>query len=101
MKKTLTRSARFIRNPDVVIYEEDPDGSLAFNPDTDKLRVLNPTGFFIWTLCDDSRDMESLVDKVRASFDKVPEDQVSEQVKEYVEEMVIAGFIGTVEDDGD
>ena len=99
MKKTLSRSARFIRNPDVVIHEEDPDGALVFNPDTDKIRVLNPTGFFIWQLCDGSRDMEGLVGPVRASFDKVPEGQVSEQVMAYVEEMVTAGFIGTVEEE--
>ena len=72
-----------------------------FNPDTDKIRVLNPTGFFIWQLCDGSLDVEGLVDQVRASFDKVPEVQVSEQIMEYVEEMVLAGFIGTLEDDGD
>jgi len=98
MKKTLTRSAQFIRNPDVVIREEDPDGALAFNPDTDKIRVFNPTGFFIWQLCDGSRDIDGLIDQVRASFDKVPEDQVSDQIREFIEEMVQAGFIGTVEE---
>ena len=99
MKKALNQSARFIRNPDVVIREEDPDGALAFNPDTDKIRVFNPTGFFIWQLCDGSRDMVGLVDQVRSSFDKVPENLVSDQIREFIGEMVQAGFIGTVEDD--
>ena len=89
---------RFIRNPDVVLHEEDPDGALIYNPDTDQIRVLNQTGFFVWQLCDGSHDMPSLVAGVRDSFDEVPDDNVSAQVEDYVNEMVSAGFIGTVEE---
>ena len=99
MKKALNQSARFIRNPDVVIHEEDPDGALAFNPDTDNIRVFNSTGYFIFQLCDGSRDMVDLIDQVRTSFDQVPEDQVPDQIREFIQEMVQAGFIGTVEED--
>ena len=88
----------FIRNPDVVLHEEDPDGALVFNPDTDQIKVLNQTGFFIWQLCDGSLDKQGIVRRVRDSFDKVPEDQVSGQVEEFVNDMVGSGFIGTVEE---
>jgi len=98
MQKTSTQSPRYFRNPDVVIHEEDPDGALVFNPDTDQIKVLNQTGFFIWQLCDGSHDMESLVAGVRESFEEVPDDNVSGQVEDYVNEMVSAGFIGTVEE---
>ena len=100
MQKTSTHSPRYFRNPDVVIHEEDPDGALVYNPDTDQITVLNQTGFFIWQLCDGSHDMQGIVSSVRGSFDSVPEDQVSGQVEDYVNEMVSAGFIGTVEEEG-
>ena len=87
-----------MKNPDVVIHEEDPDGALVFNPDTDQIRVLNQTGFFIWQLCDGSHDIEGITSRIRESFDRVPKDQVSEQVEVFVNEMVTAGFIGTVDD---
>ena len=98
MQKTSTQSPRFMKNPDVVVHEEDPDGALVFNPDTDQIRVLNQTGFYIWKLCDGSHDMKSLVASVRESFDEVPDDNVSGQVEDFVNEMVSAGFIGTVEE---
>ena len=97
-EKKSTRPPRFMRNPDVVIHEEDPDGALVFNPDTDQIRVLNQTGLFIWQLCDGSHDMQSLTSHIQESFDRVPEDQVSVQVEVFVDEMVTAGFIGTVDD---
>ena len=97
-EKKSTLPQRFMRNPDVVIHEEDPDGALVFNPDTDQIWVLNQTGFFIWQLCDGSHDMQSIASRIQEAFDRVPEDQVSEQVEIFVNEMVTAGFIGTVED---
>lgn len=89
---------RFMRNPDVVMHEEDSDGALVFNPDTDKIKVLNQTGFFIWRLCDGSHDMESLIALVRETFDDVPEDQVTGQIQDFIDEMVNSGFIGIVEE---
>ena len=99
MQKTSTSPPRYFRNPDVVIHEEDPDGALIFNPDTDQIKVLNQTGFFIWQLCDGSHDMERIIARVRETFDGVPEDQVLIQVQDFVNDMVGSGFIGTVEED--
>ena len=98
MQKTSTQPPRYLRNPDVVIHEEDPDGALVFNPDTDQIKVVNQTGFFIWRLCDGSHDMESIIARVRETFDEVPEDQVSGQVQDFINDMVGSGFIGIVEE---
>ena len=87
-----------MKNPDVVLAEEDEDGALVFNPDTDRIRVLNRTGFFIWQLCNCSKDMAGIVSAVREAFEAVPEDQVSKQTEEFIDEMVGSGFIGTVEE---
>jgi hypothetical protein len=91
-------SVRYLCNPDVVLREEDPDGGLLFNPDTNQIRVLNHTGLFVWKLCDGGHDLGAILAEINETYDGVPEDQVTEQIKTYVEEMVCSGFIGIVED---
>lgn len=97
MEKKPNDLPRYLRNPDVVLREEDPDGVLIFNPDTDQIRVLNATGSFIWQLCDGSKDKAGIISAVRQSFDAVPDDQVLQQVEKFIDEMVDAGFIGILE----
>jgi len=98
MEKTLDRSGRYMTNPDVVLREEDEDGALIYNPDTDQIKVINPTGLFIWQQCDGSKDLAGIVSAMRESYDEVPEDEVSEQVEKFIDDMVNTGFIGTVEE---
>ncbi len=81
-----------------MLREEDPDGGLLFNPDTNQIRVINHTALFVWQLCDGSHDLPSILSEVRESFDAVPEDQVSSDVNKFIEDMIGSGFIGIVED---
>ena len=98
MEEPSSMSPSYIRNPDVVLREEDPDGALLFNPDTNQIRVLNTTGLFVWKLCDGSQGLPGIVAAMQEAFDGVPEEQVAGQVAEYVDDMVAAGFVGTVEE---
>ncbi|MDY6973811.1 MAG: PqqD family peptide modification chaperone [Thermodesulfobacteriota bacterium] len=98
MENTSVHVCRYIRNPDVILSEEDEDGALIFNPDTDQVRVLNHTAFFIWQLCNGSKDMAGIVSAVKEAFEAVPEGQVTGQTEDFVNEMVGAGFIGTLEE---
>ena len=97
MKGKSTRADKFIRNPDVVLHEEDEDGALVFNPDNDQVKVLNRTGFFIWNLCDGRHDLESMLFALENSYRGTDDHQVSQQVASFIDEMVTSGFIGTVE----
>lgn len=88
----------FIRNPDVVLREEDPDeGALLFNPDTNQVKVINTTGLFIWQQCGVARTLDEIITEVQKGFDEVPMEQVADDVKEFVNGMLVTGFIGTVE----
>jgi hypothetical protein len=98
---TTTVATSFLRNPDVVLREEDPDeGALLFNPDTNQVKVVNNTGLFIWRHCDQARTMEEIINEVKKGFDDVPSEQVAKDVQEFVEGMFANGFIGTVEKTG-
>jgi 3-deoxy-D-arabino-heptulosonate 7-phosphate (DAHP) synthase len=85
---------RYLRNPDVVLREEDEDGGLLFNPDTNQIRVLNHTGLFIWKLCDGVHNLENILDALREEYVEIPEEQVDHQVTDFMDEMVANGFIG-------
>jgi hypothetical protein len=97
MQAPPTYPVRYLRNPDVVLREEDADGGLLFNPDTNQIRVLNHTGLFIWKLCDGGHDLQAIITGIRETYEGVPEDHVVDQVKTYVDELVSRGFIGVVE----
>jgi hypothetical protein len=97
MDETVTLSPRYLADPDVVLREEDPDGGLLFNPDTNQIRVLNHTGLFVWKLCDGKHDLQAILVGIQETYDGVPEDQVADQIRTYVDEMVSSGFIGIVE----
>lgn len=88
----------YIKNPDVVLREEDIDGALLFNPDTNQIKVLNTTGLFIWKLCEKKHNIANIIKALKNSFDQVPDDKASEQVKTFINEMKESGFIGIIKD---
>ncbi|MCU0610536.1 MAG: PqqD family peptide modification chaperone [Candidatus Eisenbacteria bacterium] len=80
------------RNPDVVLREEDTDGALLFNPDTNQIRVLNATGLFVWKFMDGTRDLGAVVASFRESFEEVPQ-EVEAHALAFAGEMAAAGFL--------
>ena len=94
-------SSPYIRNPDVVLREEDEGGGLLINPNTNQVRALNNTGLFIWQQCDGTCNLVEITTAVQEAFDEVPVEQVAQDVREFVDEMMESGFIGTVEDVGE
>ena len=91
-------SHNYIKNPDVVLREEEEDAALLFNPDTGQVKVLNTTGLFIWQLCDGNNTLPSIVTALQESFDDaVPEDQLTSDIKDFIDEMTTSGFIGIAE----
>ena len=89
---------KLLRNPDVVLREEDPDeGALLFNPDTNQVRVINSTGLFVWQQCGVARTLDELVAEVQNGFDGVPLEQVVDDVRMFIDGMLASGFIGTIE----
>ena len=97
MMATVDMSSLYVRNPDVGLREEDEEGGLLFNPDTNEIKVLNSTGMFIWNRCNGTHSLAKIVQDIEANYDDVPDDQVRQDVQEFVETMLTTGFIGTVD----
>jgi len=98
MKTNNENLVEYIKNPDVVLREEDIDGALLFNPDTNQIKVLNTTGLFIWKLCEKKHNITNIIKALKNSFDQVPDDKAEDQVKTFINEMKESGFIGIIKD---
>ena len=98
---TISPGEKLLRNPDVVLREEDPEeGALLFNPDTNQVKVINATSLFIWQQCSVARTLEEIIAEVKKEFEEVPSEQVEQDVREFMDVMLTSGFIGTVEKTG-
>ena len=47
-----------------VICREEEFGAIIFDPHAGRMHKINKTGFFIWDLCDGTRDIEKIVEIV-------------------------------------
>jgi hypothetical protein len=91
--------SQFLRNPDVVLREEDEDGALLFNPDTNQVRVLNATAVFLWHLCDGTKGVPDMVAALKTQFEGAPEKEAEDHVKSFMDDMTANGFIGVAEEE--
>jgi hypothetical protein len=87
----------YVVNPDVSCREEGPDGALLFNPDTDAVLVVNVTGYLIWDALQEPRRRDEVVAGLSQRCANVPEDEVAQDVDEFVDDLVNRGFIGVYE----
>ena len=84
----------YVVNPDVSCREEGPDGALLFNPDTDQVLVVNVTGLLIWQALSEPRTRETTLEALVERCTNVPEDEVGQDVNDFIDELVAKGFIG-------
>jgi len=91
---------RYLANPDVSCREEGPDGALLFNPDTDAILVINPTGLLIWKALSRPRTQDELVAHLLENCEDVPTDRVATDVEEFLQTLQPGGFIGEVLENG-
>ncbi|MCD4686119.1 MAG: PqqD family peptide modification chaperone [Anaerolineae bacterium] len=94
---SMSEATRYIRNPDVGIREENEDGALLFEPDSGQVKVINPTGLFIWKLCDGNSTLDEIISAVLGEFEDAPVDAVTDDVTNFVTIMFDAGFLGIIE----
>lgn len=97
MEMITDENASYLCNPDVVLREEDEDGGLLYNPDTNQVKIVNTTGLYIWKQFSTTNQLNPVVAAVTANFEEVPAADVHNDVKEFLDGMLENGFIGIVE----
>ena len=96
---TTTSETIYTVNPDVSCREEEPDGALLFNPDTDKVLLINTTGLLIWRALDRPRTHDQVVAALGELCNNVPPNQVDRDVREFLAQLLQAGFVGTLQEE--
>lgn len=88
----MTSSERYIANPDVSSREEESEGAILFNPDTDSVLVINITGLMVWEELSEPRSRDELVEILAERCNNVPRDRVAEDVSAFLNRLVEKGF---------
>ena len=89
---------KFLKNPDVVLREEGDEGALLFNPDSNQIKVLNTTALFIWKKCNGENKLSDILAELKENFEEVPLKDAEDDVADFLNEMVLCGFVGILED---
>ena len=87
-------------NPDVSCRTEDEEGAILFNPDSDSTQVINPIGLDIWkSLERHPRTLSEVISHIMDIYENVPEDNIKEDIENFVMKLHSKGFIGEIIDD--
>jgi len=97
VKNMVDSSVRYIADPDVVVREQDEDqGALLFNPDTNQVQLLNVTGLSIWNMLGEGCTIKQIISNLVTEYEDVPEDEVTADIKDFIEILLNSNFLGTV-----
>jgi hypothetical protein len=75
------------RNQNLVLRPEG-DEALLFNPDTGSVKVLNPTGVYLWQQLDGERTYIELVDLLCRHYADPPRQQIKSDVKAFLKRLM-------------
>jgi hypothetical protein len=86
----------WVARPDVVVRPEGDEGEvLLFDPETERVKVLNHTGFFVWNLLDGRHTEADVVERLSAEHASVAHDVVTGDVHAFVQDLLDLGFVET------
>lgn len=96
----MDETSTYLANPEVSLREEDGDGAILFNAESDALLIINPIGLIIWKYIEPHpRSKSEIVAHLKDMCDDVPAEQVEPDVVEFIEDLLAKGFIGEVMDE--
>ncbi|HEY4716775.1 MAG TPA: PqqD family protein [bacterium] len=78
IKKTYKLTAKKI------VFREEKDGALLFNPDNGSIQVLNKTGACIWKACIKGVTLNSMTKLLKARFDCKDESKLEQDIQRFI-----------------
>ena len=76
-----------------IIFREEEDVGILFNPDNGRINVLNETGKFIWSRLGGELTNEEIVEDILDEFEKPADGTVSEDFDLFVKDLGQSGFL--------
>lgn len=83
-------------NPKVnskIVFREEGDDALLFNPDTGQVKVLNEAGKITWSNLTGKNNQDFLVRKIMEAFDILDEQKVKEDLEKFILELEKLNFL--------
>lgn len=75
-----------------VIFRQEEDEAILFNPDNSDIIVINPTGCFIWGLCNGNNSQKDIIDSMLEEFDTTAE-RAQEDLSKFLSELEKRKFV--------
>jgi hypothetical protein len=75
-----------------VIFRQEEDEAIIFNPDNSDILVLNSTGCFIWSLLDKKTTKDKIWNKIIDEFE-VASGKAKKDLDKFIGELETKGFI--------
>jgi hypothetical protein len=83
---------------DVIVREEGDEGeALLFDPETERIKVLNRTGLLLWNWCDGAHTRADLVAGLVGEYPAVQRDVLQADVERFLLELAELGLLRQVE----
>ncbi|MDD1693487.1 MAG: PqqD family peptide modification chaperone [Methanoregula sp.] len=84
-KTGIRPGAKISANPVISCRIEGDAGAVLFNPDTDRTRLINPTGIMVWEFIGTPRAVDEIVSHVMESFGNCPDDAaIRKDIEQFV-----------------
>lgn len=81
------------RNESVILREEFDNWALLFDPDANKMFVVDPVSVIIWKYLDGKHTIEDILAKLKDRCEDVPKDAIF-QIEEFIDELIKEGLAG-------
>lgn len=84
------------KNPkvsDKIVFRQDNDFGILFNPETGDIKVLNQTASLIWELCNGKNTKEDIVNAISTKFNVRSKAIVAKDLDKFLKETTELGFI--------
>jgi hypothetical protein len=86
-----------LASSEVIVREEGDEGeALLFDPETERVKVLNRTGLLLWDRCDGTRTRKDLVSELAAEYPEVEQEALSADVDRYLADLAVLGLLTEV-----
>ena len=66
---------------------------LLYDPELEKLHILNPTAEFVWRLCDGNHDLSTMKTEMCKKYDITDENQLDVDLNRILKELVQIGIL--------
>ncbi|MBD3239375.1 MAG: HPr-rel-A system PqqD family peptide chaperone [Chitinivibrionales bacterium] len=86
---------KLVANPEIV-FQEEVDGALLFNPRNGEIKLVNPTGALLFRLLDGTRSKGELAERLMREYDVESRDEAEADVDAFLCEMERMGLVGAL-----